>query len=224
MDMKTWAEREAAIRIEFEQKDKTEDEPFFDYGAACVESALKAFNCLMEDGHSGMSIGFTKAFLNRLIDGKPLTPIEDTEDIWEFIWEHDGVKTYQCERMFSLFKDVYPDGSVQYNDNNRVVCYEISAPNISFYSGLIRKITDDMFPITMPYWPKDNPYKVYVEEFLTDPKNGDYDTMGVLYAITPENDKIDINRFFGASEGEMREISEQEYKERKELSTQRFNK
>ena len=217
MSMKTWAEREAALRIEFERKDNDTDEPFFNYGAACVESALKAFNCLMEDDHSGMSIGFTKAFLNRLIDGKPLTPIEDTEDIWEFIWEHDGVKTYQCKRMSSLFKDVYPDGSVQYNDNNRVVCYEISAPNISFYSGLIRKITDEMFPITMPYWPKDNPYKVYVEEFLTDPKNGDYDTTGVLYAITPENDKIGINRFFGESEGEMREISEQEYKERKAI-------
>lgn len=163
MSMKTWAEREAALRIEFERKNNGTDEPFFDYGAACVESALKAFNCLMDDGHSGMSIGLTKAFLNRLIDGKPLTPIEDTEDIWEFICEHDGVKTYQCTRMSSLFKDEYPDGTVKYHDNNRVVCYEISVPDISFYSGLIIKIIDDMFPITMPYWLKDNPYKVYVE-------------------------------------------------------------
>ena len=51
MGMKTWAEREAAIRIEFERKDKDTDEPFFNYGAACVESALKAFNCLMDHGH-----------------------------------------------------------------------------------------------------------------------------------------------------------------------------
>lgn len=120
MDIKTWAEREAAIRIEFERKDKDTDESFFNYGTACVESALKAFNCLMEDGHSGMSIGFTKAFLNRLIDGKPLTPIEDTDDIWEFIWEHDGVKTYQCTRMSSLFKDEYSDGTVKYHDVDRV--------------------------------------------------------------------------------------------------------
>lgn len=211
MDIKTWAEREAAIRIEFERKDKDTDEPFFNYGAACVESALKAFNCLMEDGHSGMSIGFTKAFLNRLIDGKPLTPIEDTDDIWKFCWECNGVKTYQCERMFSLFKDVYPDGSVEYNDNNRVVCCEISAPNISFSSGLSRKIIDEMFPITMPYWPKDNPYKVYVEEFLTDPKNGDYDTMGVLYLRTPDGEKIDISRYFKEAEGGFAEIDEDEY-------------
>ena len=170
--MKTWAEREAAIRIEFERKDKDTDEPFFNYGAACVESALKAFNCLMEDEHSGMSIGFTKAFLNRLIDGKPLTSIEDTDDIWKFCWEHDGVKTYQCERMFSLFKDVYPDGSVEYSDNNRVIWYEVSSPDVSYSSGFVRKIIDEMFPITMPYWPKDNPYEVYVEEFLR---------MGIIY-------------------------------------------
>lgn len=211
MSMKTWAKREAALRIEFEQKDKTEDEPFFDYGAACVESALKAFNCLMEDDHSGMSIGFAKAFLNRLIDGKPLTPIEDTEDIWEFICEHDGVKTYQCTRMSSLFKDEYPDGTVKYHDVDRVICYEVSSPDVSYSSGFIRKIIDDMFPITMPYWPKDNPYKVYVEEFLTDPKNGDYDTMGVLYLRTPDGEKIDISRYFKEAEGGFAEIDEDEY-------------
>lgn len=135
-----------------------------------MESALKAFNCLMEDGHSGMSIGFTKAFLNRLIDGKPLTPIEDTDDIWEFSWEDDGVKTYQCTRMSSLFKDEYSDGTVKYHDVDRVICYEVSSPDVSYSSGFVRKTIDEMFPITMPYWPKDNPYKVYVEEFLTDPK------------------------------------------------------
>lgn len=211
MDIKTWAEREAAIRIEFERKDKDTDESFFNYGTACVESALKAFNCLMEDGHSGMSIGFTKAFLNRLIDGKPLTPIEDTDDIWEFIWEHDGVKTYQCTRMSSLFKDEYSDGTVKYHDVDRVICYEVSSPDVSFSSGTIRKVIDEMFPVTMPYWPTDKPYKVYVEEFLTDPKNGDYDTIGVLYAKDPEGNKIDINRFFGESRGVMEEIDEDEY-------------
>lgn len=211
MSMKTWAEREAALRIEFERKNNDTDEPFFDYGAACVESALKAFNCLMEDGHSGMSIGFTKAFLNRLIDGKPLTPIEDTDDIWEFSWEDDGVKTYQCTRMSSLFKDEYSDGTVKYHDVDRVICYEVSSPDVSYSSGFVRKTIDEMFPITMPYWPKDNPYKVYVEEFLTDPKNGDYDTMGVLYLRTPDGEKIDISRYFKESEGGFAEIDEDEY-------------
>ena len=80
MNMKEWAELEVEIAKKRERGDAPEDE--FDYGCACYDSALKAFNSLCEDGHSGMSIGFTKAILNRLIDGKPLVPIEDTEDIW----------------------------------------------------------------------------------------------------------------------------------------------
>lgn len=54
----------------------------FNYGAMCYASALRAFESLVKDGRSGMSIGFTKQILNRLIDGEPLTPIEDTEDTW----------------------------------------------------------------------------------------------------------------------------------------------
>ena len=54
----------------------------WDYGCACYESALKAFGSLCEDGHSGFSIGLTKAILNRLINNKPLLPIEDTDEVW----------------------------------------------------------------------------------------------------------------------------------------------
>ena len=113
--------------------------------------------------------------------------------------------------MFSLFKYVYPDGSVEYHDNDRVICYVVSSPDVSYSNGLIRKIIDEMFPITMPYWPKGDPYKVYVEEFLTDPKNGDYDTMGVLYLRTPDGEKIDISRYFKEAEGGFAEIDEDEY-------------
>ena len=81
MGMKEWAKREVQIACKRENPDRKEGE--WDYGCACYESALKAFNSLMEDGHSGMSIGFTIQILNRLIAGKPLTPIEDTDDIWK---------------------------------------------------------------------------------------------------------------------------------------------
>ena len=57
----------------------------------------------------------TKSILNRLIDGKCLTPIEDTPDIWSDItsecnWK-EGYQEYQCKRMSSLFKEVAPDGT-----------------------------------------------------------------------------------------------------------------
>ena len=54
-------------------------------------------------------------------------------------------------------------------------------------------------------------------------KNGDFDTVGVFYAIKTENgkqEKIEINRFFRAPEGNEKpdwvEISKKEYYERKE--------
>lgn len=83
MSMLEWAKKEVEIACKRENPDKKEEE--FDYGCACYESALKAFESLCEDGHSGMSIGFTKNILNWLIDGKPLTPIEDTDYIWKEI-------------------------------------------------------------------------------------------------------------------------------------------
>ena len=83
MSMSDWAKKEVELAKIIEAKDLKEGE--FDYGGACYDSALKAFKSLAEDGHSGMSIKLTQQILNRLIDGKPLLPIEDREDIWVII-------------------------------------------------------------------------------------------------------------------------------------------
>ena len=58
--MELWAENEVKIACH-----RKGDE--FDYGCASYESALKAFKTLCKDGHSGASIMFTKAILNRMI-------------------------------------------------------------------------------------------------------------------------------------------------------------
>ena len=81
MDLEKWAEKEIEIACKKENPNREEGE--WDYGCACYESALKAFKSLLEDEHSGFSISITKNILNRLIDGKPLTPIEDTDDVWD---------------------------------------------------------------------------------------------------------------------------------------------
>ena len=85
-----------------------------------------------------------------------------------------------------------------------------------------------MFPITMPYMPG-KPIKVYCEDFLTDKKNGDFDTVGVFYALKTENDKqkkIEINRFFRAPKGDEKgvwiEISKEEYTQRKDKRLNAF--
>ena len=101
--MLDWARREVKIACERENPYRKGDE--FDYGCACYESALKAFKSLCEDGHSGFSIKMTQAILNRLLDGQPLTPIEDTDDVWTLCTDFkDGSDVYQCNRMSSLFK------------------------------------------------------------------------------------------------------------------------
>lgn len=222
MSMKSWAEREVEIACKHENPDRKEGE--WDYGCACYESALKAFMSLMEDGHSGMSIGFTKHILNRLIDHKPLVPIEDTDDVWNECGHYDdGAKHYQCSRMASLFKDVYPDGTVKYSDDDRVVMVEMTT-DTTWYNGLINQIVEELFPLTMPYMPTDKPYRVYCEECLSDPKNGDHDTIAVHYILKPDGERVDVNRYFKEGNSVYRgwdEIEREEYEERKEMDRKR---
>lgn len=220
-----WAKREVEIACSKENPNRKERK--FDYGCACYASALKAFENLTQDGHSGYSIMITKTILDRLIDGKPLTPIEDTDDIWNMCDTRlDGTKLYQCKRMSALFKHVKEDGTIEYSCNDHHYCVDINNPKNTYNSGLVRKIIEKMFPITMPYMPGE-PIKVYCEDFLTDKKNGDFDTVGMFYALKEENGeqkKIEINRFFRAPfENEKVEfpgwieISRNEYEERKSI-------
>lgn len=203
MSMSDWAKREVEIACARE-KQVSKEENEWDYGCACYESALKAFDSLCEDNHSGFSIHLTKSILDRLIDGKPLTPIEDTEDVWNDISDISDVRgeknKYQCKRMSSLFKDVYADGTVKYSDVNRIICVDYHDSKNTWFNGKVCNVIDELLPIVMPYMPDNKPIKVYCEEFLTDRKNGDWDTLGILYAIKPDGKRVPINRFFKDSE------------------------
>ena len=200
MSMIDWAENEVKIACERERAESKTPEGEWDYGCACYESALKAYKSLMEDGHSGMSFSITRQILNRLMRGQPLTPIEDTEDVWNCIDDReDNFKKYQCKRMSSLFKDVYSDGVVKYTDVDRCYAVYSDSPDTSWNNGLVQNIIDEMFPITMPYIPG-NPIKVVCEDFLLDPKNGDYDTIGVLYAMKMARKSKSIGSLLSAVE------------------------
>lgn len=213
MSMSQWAKIEIELACKRERDDKDPNE--WDYGVACYESAYKAFKSLMEDEHSGCIIELTMSILKRLVQCQPLTPIEDTPDIWHEVgFTKTGlVKNLQCSRMSSLWKNTYPDGTVTYSDNNRVTTYYIDHPTVGWHSGLSVKLIDELFPIAMPYYPNSNPYKVYAYQGLTDPKNGDWDTTAVLYVITPDGERVEINRYFDDTDG-TREITKEEYQER----------
>lgn len=214
MNLGDWAKNEIDIACKNERGDKDLNE--WDYGVACYESAHKAFQSLLEDEHSGMSIGFTKAILNRLIDTKPLTPIEDTPDIWsDVVDKQDDYTSYQCKRMSSFFKHVYKDGTITYTDTDRAYCLnkdDLDAP--CWTNGFVNRLINKLFPITMPYYPPSKPYYVYCTEGLSNPENGDFDTLGIWYVLTPYGEHVDINRFFKESLTGFTEISQEEYNNR----------
>lgn len=212
MGIVDWAEKE--VELACKKENPNWDGKSFDYGIACYQSALKAYKSLCEDDHSGMSIVFTQGILNRLIDMKCLTPIEDTEDIWnEITVQENGSKCYQCKRMSSLFKDVSPNGEVSYHDNDRATL--IDENGMYWHNGLASRLIHEMYPIKMPYYPPHEPYKIHEETFLVDPANGDYDTWGYLYLITPDGERVELNKFWAEKNGESVEISKEEFEERK---------
>lgn len=214
MSMLDWAKKEVEIACKRENPDRKDGE--FDYGCACYESALKAYESLCNDNHSGYSFGITRSILIRLMDGNPLTPIEDADNIWNLVdIGKKDCKTYQCSRKSSLFKDVYTDGTVKYNDTDRVYCRNIETL-CTYSSGLINKVINEMYPITMPYIPE-RPWHVNCLDFLTDKKNGDFDTYAI-FSIEKDGETVQINRYFKSDEGtddDWVELTEAEYEERK---------
>lgn len=202
--MKNWAENEVKIACERENPDWNGKS--FDYGCSCYKSALKAYNSLLSDGHSGFSFSITRNILIRLMNNLPLSPINE-EDF------KDGQT--QCPRMSSLFLHKDSNGNISYSDIGRTYCININDENDTFTNGAATKIVNKLYPITMPYFPKVNKFKVYVEYFLTDKKNGAFDTQGFLYLITPEGEKVDLNIFQCEIMGELINISKEEYEKRK---------
>lgn len=223
MSIIDWAEQECRIACKRENPEYNFDSDDFDYGCSCYKSALKAYKSLCEDGHSGASFGFTKNILIRLIEGHPLTPIKD-EDFFiegverfpleseEYLREQGLKSNIQCPRMSSLFRIETLDGKVTYKDIDRDYFINIEEPSDTYSSN--SSFLDEMFPITMPYMPKKGKYKIYAQTFLTDKANGDFDTKGILYVITPEGEKVDVNIYMAEINHEMVNITKEEYEER----------
>lgn len=233
MNMKEWAKREVELACAKERSVSNNGEEEWQYGCACYESALKAFDSLCEEGHSGFSIRLTKSILDRLIDGKPLTQIEDTDDVWDDVSDirstMRGRFVYQCKRMSSLFKYTYTDGTTEYRDVDRIICVDAHDSDNRWYNGKVCSVIDELMPITMPYMPDSKSIEVYCEEFLTDRKNGDFDTLGILYAIMPDGERMDIYRYFKESYSDdgwdgWDEIDELKYNERKAQHFERISR
>ena len=82
---------------------------------------LDIIKLFSEQGHSGFSAQYSMTMLKRLMDYKPLTPIEDNEEDWTKL-DYDDDLAYQCSRCPSLFKDkqgrVYNVEGKVFSDDN----------------------------------------------------------------------------------------------------------
>lgn len=222
MTMSEWAKRE--VEIACKKENPNWDGKCFDYGCACYQSALKAFNSLCEDGHSGMSFAFTKNILIRLMEGNPLTPITDNDffignenmpgESEDYLKEMGLKSSLQCPRKTSLFRKETLDGKVSYTDVDRVVVIDKNGHVWS--NGMATSIVNAMFPIVMPYTPSNERYKIYGEEFLLDKNNGDYDHVAYLYVITPTGEKIELDEYYKEINRKLVKISKEEYFKDKE--------
>ena len=142
----------------------------FDYGCSIYQSALKAFKSVCDDNHSGVSYGFTKQVLNRLLDELPLKAITDDDfEVSEIQW-NDEETNYSCKYSFSIFKTVdKKTGEVEYRDIHRVTCKDVK--NGGYWNiGVISRYIAKKYPITMPYYPTHSPRFVVEVEELEDDK------------------------------------------------------
>lgn len=188
MNMSEWAKRE----VEIVKEDKTGDEELCRYADGCYDSALKAYLSLCEDGHSGMSIGFTLGILNRLVKGLPLSPIEGKEDEWEVIERKDNHITYQNKRCFALFKKVI-NGEVSYNYVDKTVVF-YNGEDTGCHNGHASKFVEELHPTTLPFMPPEKSYKVYCNEY--DSAQGDYVLREYTHLINPDGEREELNRYF----------------------------
>lgn len=202
MNLSDWAKEEMIIY------GKNTDE----YGKGILDSAMKAFLSLCGDGHSGMSIGITKTILDRLLLCKPLSPLTGEDSEWgaECCMSNEH-KTFQNKRCSAVFKDIYPDGTIEYSDIDRFVCEDINNGSC-FTSGNTNKRISHLFPsITMPYMPANKPIRLFVEDFLVDQKNGDFDHRAIFYALNIDGSRIEIDLYQAEINGSFVDITKEMY-------------
>ena len=217
MSMSEWAAEEVRIACERERATTIETEKDVDammqaYTESCYQSALKAYNSLCGDGHSGMSFNITAGILKRLCSGYPLTPIEDVEEVWNLVHETPTTLEYQCRRMYSLFKTVYKeDGSVYYHDNDRFICVD---PNGATYTNnFINQQLSKLYPLTMPYMPNGK-FLVKAFDFATNANPGEFDTILIRSVKEPNGQEILLNLCYKETKNGFKPIELKEYEER----------
>lgn len=214
-----------AIECEREDSIKDDDFAFLDYAIECYRSALRAYETMASDGHSGMSWGLTRQIFNRLAEGKPLKKLNSYHDRPEEWARNDGldddVPRFNNKRYNPLYCEVTPNGTV-YHDVDRWRFYEIDNPNVPWRCGLLSRYMDKHYPIAFPYNPVS--ISVRIEELLTDPAHGDYDAQRIIDFVDPETgETVKVDACFAEVDGEWQEIGKKKWYTLRRKHAERLN-
>lgn len=217
-----WAEKEIEYARKYYSKppmDDTTKDGKDGYTVSCMKDALKAFKTLTDlKGHTMQSMEYVKYFLNRMIDGKPLSPVEDTDDVWEYSHTYeDGTKVYDCTRSHNLFKYVAKDGKVSFYDTTLSISHNVGNGH-TYRSSMTNRMVNELFPITFPYCGFSKPYIVEEEDFnIVTGEPGSFDTYAYFNVTKPDGTKVELNKFYKEVEHKSVEITKEEYYERRKI-------
>lgn len=192
-----WANEETRIACDILKKDYADKPTECQRIMSGYHAALSAFEFLMEDIRKGSgTVNGNFNILTQLINGQPLTPIEDVPENWEEAAVSETGTAYICKRLKSLRKYVSKaDGMTLYNDISRYRCIDINNPEVTYTSSIVTRILDEMFPITFPYQPV-GIIKAFVEEFSTIQDDDSFDLIGILYFRHTDSRMTKVNRYF----------------------------
>lgn len=158
------------------------------YTNAQLDAAYEAYKNLVETDRTGnMAIGVPE-IINRLLERKPLTPIHNIPEEWEELWDIKSYKLYRSNRMLSLYKFVYEDGTVEVIDVNRVLFVDITTRD-TIRSYLCFKALNRLYPIELPYYPPIGYFRVYGD--LIDRANG---IIKCHYLVEPGGSKVKLDK------------------------------
>lgn len=207
-DRKKWAREELRRAIEIEENsrgEKSEKDP----RNLAAEDAVNALNiaewCYETGLNSGAPRGLVCQIFNQLMQDQPLSPIQEDEDIWEWLEERRGISPgesyikYFCKRLPTLTKLVTTDENgeekIKYNDSGRYYCFDAFQQGRLYTGGLAEAVLNELVPIEFPYYPTGK-FAIFTERFRSYPTTPDVDTIGILRMRAPDGHTIFIDRYF----------------------------
>lgn len=158
--VEVWAENEIAIA-----KKNTDW-----YMNAAIDSAMRAFRCLCEDKHSGLSIQIAQEILNRLIDQLPLTELKDTDE-FPIAYKDANATIYQASRCSAVMKTIRAPANAssgKWIDVGAQIFWIDVGDKIynEDQNCIVEAVHHETDPIVFPYFPDSNPIQYLVDTVM----------------------------------------------------------